>query len=442
MALLLAACTSANRFSRSYVSQKLEAQSGFTVLPVKSPASVDLPPTVVPTDGLTEDEAVALALWNNAQFQTDLAAIAIARADVIDAGVVANPLLRYLSPNAGIVASGYLNFALDFIWQRPQRVAAARYAAERTASDLLQRSFTLIRDVQVAYADLLLAREKAVIFARSAQVRVQLNELAESRLRNGDISELEASVTRADAASARDDLLRASLDTLVLANRFNTLLGFASPDTVVALQPAALPLSLQQLSKAEALELAYAMSPPLQAAATAIEAGGKRLGWEKSRIISFTATLGFQHIPTQSPEGASPQWMPNAFNPGIQAEIPVFNRNQGKVARAEAEMEQAVLQYVAVRQQITLGITEAYNRYQQMHRSYQVWNTGVLPSLESAVALAGQVYQRGDISYLPVLDATRQLLNGQLRRAEVAAELRRSVSQLNYSMGKKAVLPQ
>ena len=63
---------------------------------------------------MNEDEAIAIALWNNAQFQSDLASMAIANADVIDAGIVANPLLRYLSLNAGIMVSGYINFAFDF----------------------------------------------------------------------------------------------------------------------------------------------------------------------------------------------------------------------------------------------------------------------------------------------------------------------------------------
>jgi hypothetical protein len=47
---------------------------------------------------VTADEAVAVALWNNAAFQASLNDLGFARADLAEAGLLANPVLSLLLP--------------------------------------------------------------------------------------------------------------------------------------------------------------------------------------------------------------------------------------------------------------------------------------------------------------------------------------------------------
>jgi cobalt-zinc-cadmium efflux system outer membrane protein len=425
-------CKTPSTISRTVVSDSLQKATGFTIQKESKPGVTALPPTVNAFDGINEEEAVSIALWNNPQLQADLANIAIAQADVIEAGIVSNPLLRYLAPSGGLEVSGYINFAFDFLFQRPKRIAAARTDALRVEQTSLQRIYTLIRDVQIAYTEFLLARERLAILRENAEIRKQMADLANSRLRNGDVSELEVTTFRADSASAQDDVLKAALDTVLRKNSLTVLMGFPA-DTTLTLQPTAFFSDAQKVVEQTYLQLAWEYQPELRAAQINMEAIGKRLGWERSRIISFIPTLNYQHIPGN---GGS-KFLPNAFNPGIQAEIPVLNRNQGRIARAKAEMEAAAYQYVATRQRIALDVSNAYQRYEQAWQSYQIWAGSTLPSLEEAVRLSQSSYRNGDISYLPVLEAQRQLLNAKLRRVEVQADIRRSVSGLNFSIGNK-----
>ncbi|HQQ97626.1 MAG TPA: TolC family protein [Cyclobacteriaceae bacterium] len=434
--LLAAGCSPRNPYNRSYVADKVRQQQQYEINQEKKAGKFDVPPGVVLSDGVTEDEAVTVALWNNAQYQADLVGLQFAQADLTDAGIIQNPLVRYLSPNGGIVAQGYIYFYLDAIWQRPNRVAAAKRDAHRVAENTIQRTFTLIRDVQNAYADLVLARKKATILQQNAQIRFQISALAHSRLRNGDISELEATTARVDSVNAADNFLRAALDTTVMRARFNTLLGIRA-DTLIPLQSNKA-ASWQALDKKQIQELTYSFQPELAGATAAMEAAGKRIGWERSRIITLTGVLNGQNFAgTASAENA----LPRTFDMGVQTEIPIFNRNQGRIARAKAELQQAALNYVAIRQRIDLDLTESYARYEMAWRSYQLWNSNVLPPLEQAVRLSSNSYQTGDVSYLPVLEATRQMLDAQVRQAEVEAELRKAVSQLNFRIGKKVINP-
>jgi cobalt-zinc-cadmium efflux system outer membrane protein len=298
---------------------------------------------------------------------------------------------------------------------------------------MLQRGYTLIRDVQTAFADLQWAKERAAILTQTALIRKEIQVLSNVRFRLGDISELETLTSRADSAAAMDEYNRAGLDTILFAHRLNTLLGY-SPDTTLAYVLSKTDFINQRVSKDEYLRLAFDNQPELQAAALAIKSAGSRLGWERSRVLNFMATLNFQDI---DGNGGN-KLLPNAFNPGIQMELPLLNRNQGKIARAGAEMEQASFNYVAIRQRISLDVVNAYDRYEQTLKSYQIWNGETLPALQEAVQLSQLAFERGDISYLPVLEAMRQLTSGLLRKAEIEAELRRSVSQLNLSIGKKS----
>lgn len=434
--LLISACQSNRYISRKAFADEFNKRSEYALNDSLFPGSFRLPPGTSLENGLSEEEAVNISLWNNARFQTDLADISIANANVTNAAIISNPLLRYLAPTGGIATSGYINFALDFIWQRPRRIAIARLNADRIADSLMQRGFSLIRDVQFNYADLLAASERLTIISESAKIRAEMADLANVRLKYGDISELEASTSRADSASAADDLVQANLNYLLAKSSLNYSMGFTSPDTVISIVASKPDTILRKIPLRDYLELAFEYRPEIRAAKVAVEAAGKSLGWERSRIINFTATLNYQYVNANG----GPRWLPNAVNPGFQMDIPIFNRNQGNIQRAEALMEKASLQYFAVQQNIALDVSQAYNRYEQNYQSYQVWNSNTLPALAETVTLVSATYRRGDISYIPVLEALRQLQNGRLRQAAIAAELRKSISQLNYAIGQNLTI--
>src|SRR5262245_39195648 len=96
---LLAGCAAdASRYDRALVSREVESRTGFDLGPGGRPGESALPPGVDPGDGLEEDEAVEIALWNNAPFQEALAQLGFARADLVEAGLLRNPVLSLLFP--------------------------------------------------------------------------------------------------------------------------------------------------------------------------------------------------------------------------------------------------------------------------------------------------------------------------------------------------------
>jgi hypothetical protein len=66
------------------VSKSLETRTGHGLNLAKPGAASALPAGVTLADGLSEDEAVAIALWNNAALQSDLAQLGARLAGGLD----------------------------------------------------------------------------------------------------------------------------------------------------------------------------------------------------------------------------------------------------------------------------------------------------------------------------------------------------------------------
>jgi len=179
----------------------------------------------------------------------------------------------------------------------------------------------------------------------------------------------------------------------------------------------------------ELLKTAFAARPDLRAVEIKIEAAGERVGWEKSKVYNFIAII----------DGKDKGEDFITIGPGFQVEIPIFNQNNGRIARAKAELEQAARQYEVVRQNIMLQVREAHAQYVSAHEEFGLWHDEIVPSMERADEQAQRSYEAGDVSYLLVLEVRQRLFEARLRQTELAAQLRRTAAQLNYSIGTKMI---
>ena len=97
-------------------------------------------------DGVTEDEAVAAALWDNPSRQATLADLGVARADLTDANQLPNPTLALLFPFGA--------WPIEALWQPPRRVQAALADVARVARGLVQNGLDVARDGRGAHAEI------------------------------------------------------------------------------------------------------------------------------------------------------------------------------------------------------------------------------------------------------------------------------------------------
>ena len=425
---LIVGCATPSSYDRDHISQGIKERSDYELGEAAEPGEFQLPEEVSLDDGLTEDEAVILALWNNAQFQADLASLGFAQADLIEAGMLANPVFSLLFPVGPKQLETSLKIPIDALWQRPHRIAAAQYDAEKLSENLVANGLSLIRDVQTIFAELGLAEEQVRLAKEDVQLREQIAELAQIRLQVGDISELESSIAQVDALRAKDMAKQLSKEEAVLRHRLKAMLGITSDDMPLVLASSSV-IQKTETSIEELLETALAARPDLRAAELAIEAAGERVGWEKSKIYKLIGII----------DGDDDEEEGFLIGPGLEIEIPILNQNDGKIARAKAELEQSARQYEAVRQDIILQVNEAYTRHVAAHEEHELWHSDIIPSLEKAVGQAQKSFAAGEVSYLLILETERELIAARMRQAELAAEMQRTATQLNYSVGMKVI---
>ncbi len=422
--LLLFVGCSASRTEINQVSTDLERRSGHTLTNTK-PGEILIPSSVSFDDGLSEDEAVTLALWNNAAFQETLADLGLSRADLVQAGMLPNPTLSMLFPIGVKPLELTAKYPLEAFWLRPRRVAAAKLDYERTAQRLVQSGLDLIRDVRLACADLGLANQRLALAETTEKLNRAIAKQAQARLRAGEASELETASANIDMLQAKEQLGRAAQDVGVARERLRFQMGLGVEHWQAGLQDSPLPRILDR-DVSLLVTNALAARPDLRAAELGLEAAGKRLGLARAEIYTFTIALNAKEVGADFLAG-----------PGLDIPIPIFNQNQGGIAQAQAKFEKTARQYITVRDRIVLEVREAHTRLAQAQESHEQWQKHILPPLEESARLAEKSYADGNVAYLFVLEASRKLSDARFKAAAAEADVRRARAELERSVGQR-----
>ena len=136
--LALAGCRTPAAPGVSAVSAKLTERFGQSVSDAKTPGQICLPLGVALDGPLTEDAAISVALYNNPAFQELLVDLGLARADLIQAGLLPNPEFVYYFGATDKPFKYLFDFPIESLWLRPIRVKAAIRDADRASERLTQ----------------------------------------------------------------------------------------------------------------------------------------------------------------------------------------------------------------------------------------------------------------------------------------------------------------
>ena len=430
LSLAAVSCATAQPPVQTSIADRIRAGTNAEARLDASPEASARPPSVDTSDGISGDEAVTLALWNNAAFQVAVTQLGFARADLADAGLLANPVLSLLFPWGPKQLEFTLRWPAEILWERPRRVASARLSLDVAASNLVQSGLDLALAVRLAHTDLTLAIDRQRLAADTAAALRRIDELTQSRLAAGDIGALDARVARIDAQRSLHDADRAVHDVRLARERLRLLTGLAADDAALdAVQAPIEPTSCG--SPPDLLERALAARPDLRAAQLAIEAAGARLGWERSRVLTLAAVLDANGQGISGFEAG----------PGIDVSLPIFNRNQGGKLRGLTELQRASAAYVALQQQVGLDVREASTLFDQARQSREAWRTTLVAPLEANFADAEDSFRAGESSFLFVLENSRRLIEARIREREIAADEQRAVARIERAVGARCPSP-
>jgi cobalt-zinc-cadmium efflux system outer membrane protein len=394
---------------------------------IRLEGNAPMPPDARVEDGITSQEAVAIALWNSPSFQATLADLGIARADLDEAGLLRNPVFSLLFPVGPKQLEWTVQFPFDVLWQRPRRVAAAQFNVQAVGERLVWDALSLVAQTRTAHADALIADRRLQLTIDNADLVQRLAGITEARFRSGDISELEARSARSDAARVQVVRRAVEHDRNLARLTLASLLGLDTAADQVQPVPGP-PLAGSSVcgTEAERLEDALASRPDVRAAEIGIEAAAQRASWERSRVLTL---IGILDGNGDAEDGAE-------VGPGVSLDVPIFFRNQGAIRRAEAEIERASRHYSAVRAQVVAEVRGSTTRVQQAEQAISTWRDEIVPSLETEQRQAESAYQAGEIPLFTLLDVNRRLIDGRARLLDSEADLQRATIALERSIGR------
>lgn len=276
--------------------------------------------------GLTMDEAVQIALMNNARLQASFEEIGIAAAEHARAGLPANPAIdaafRFPSGQGDTEIEADVMIDLADLWQTARRKDAARAKSDVTRAVVLDEVARVITDVKIAFIDCLalsMLREEGLRFKR------ELDEWA-SHLRYrrgfGFTSDLEMHAAGTVIAEQEIELIRIGRAERSAMARLTRLLGLKPGGERYDLN-GSLGHDVSPLPDyGEALTSALTRRPDIQAAELRVTEAGRTLSLERARLLPhLEAGISFSH----DHEGK------DAYGPAFAFQLPLFDRNEAQI---------------------------------------------------------------------------------------------------------------
>ncbi len=118
---------------------------------------------------------------------------------------------------------------------------------------------------------------------------------------------------------------------------------------------------------------------------------------------------------------------------GVQAvmPIPIFNRNQGGINKAQAEFAAAKSDVVRVQLSLQQRLALVYERYANARNQVERYEQNILPDAQSSLDLVNEAYKQGEYSFLNLLTAQRTYFQTNLAYLESLRQLQESTVEIN-----------
>ncbi len=383
---------------------------------------------------MTAETAQQLFLRENLTLLAERYHLTASEADLVAARLFPNP---QLSVNASYIdlkskpvdyASTQTSYRIDQLIElggkRGKRIDVATHSVESARSDFQNILLQLVGDVKETFFDVVFAEKLFDLADTNYRIFKQSVEIARTRYKTGDIGEAELQkLTLAqldviqDLSDARQNLTEARSQFRRMMNlppsvRLNFVYNFRPslnlPDkdtlTITALTSRADLVSQREktLMEQSRIDLAHAGAIP-------------------------DLTLGVE-LDRQGPD------FKNTFGGGVGIALPIFNRNQDEIQRAEAESQASTIEQKRLENSIANDVDAAFEKYNDSWNIMESFSASTLDNANGVRAMAVRSYNSGNIGLIDFLetqricnDAVQSYYNALKRLLSNQIELERSV---------------
>lgn len=422
-----------------------------------------------PDDVVSLDSVLDLALANNRALRADLQTIAQAKADLVQAELLPNPVLSMalLFPAGG--GRSRLSFGLSediaSLWLIPSRKKAAQGMLRQRILSFADSAVELVKDVRSNYCTLQYQVRAIDLQTQNIKLLKDISGIIEARLRAGESSQLDVYFIRGRLLEAQLDQVTLGADEKLTRQTLMRLMGVAnataewkpvSPDATVSVittpEPELVDAALRQRLDVQAVqwELEASLADFQQQKFRLIPTFGAGLGGERiesrgilgRKVLADTARSSLRagqfttpDIESRGQRNRERDLIINmVLGPTIDVPLPIFDQNQAQIAKAQSRARELQKRLEEVEQRAIEGVRAALIRHRLAEERVRLFNRSVLPQWQANLALARQSFLAGGESIITVLLAQETLIRTQLSHAAALRDLETATASLEREL--------
>lgn len=357
---------------------------------------------------LTLEQAMQLLLTQNPLLLRDRQNLAIAHANVQQARQLPNPELELNSESYPLFESSPGSFlnnqeltvragqTIETAGKRGKRTLVARQELAATDSDVQNTVRQLRFELKRRFYSVVLAKAQHDLAQEILKQFDEIIRLNEARFKQGELSGLEINRVRAERLRFFTDVLDSDLQLKNAKTALLELLGVqdlsGSFEVIGNFSTSAPQLQLPEL-QAEALQA----RPDLMAERQRLQRNQADVQLQKAEAVpNITPSFGYKR-----------DFGINTAAFGVTVPLPLFSRNQGGIARANAQVEQQRHELDRILLGVRRDVQEAYQALQSRTELLHSLEQDYVPSARKAREIAQESYRLGALDLIALLDAER-----------------------------------
>ena len=308
--------------------------------------------------------------------------------------------------------------------KRQRRLQAARDQTAVTRAQVADAERSLAFSVGQQFVGVLLAESSLQFAQQDLQDFQQTVDIADAQYKAGDISEGDLLKIRLQLLQFQTDVSSARLAKVQALAGLREFLGYdAAPagfDVTGDLAYVPLKSRLEDLQA-----MALHQRPDLQAAVLGVTAAQSQILLAKANAkVDVNGTYDFTHTGDQ-----------NSASIFVGFDLPIFNRNQGEIARTRHALTQAQELQLSASDTVMTDVANAYEAVKSNDEVLQLYVSGYLNQAKDSRDISEYAYKAGSASLLDFLDAERSYRSTQLAYRQALASYLTALEQLKQAVG-------
>jgi len=361
-------------------------------------------------EGMTLEEVTSIALANSPVIMEARNLAIAARGRALQASLYPNPTMGHASPQLAGNQSQYNAYVIQDLVTKNKiglDTAAAERAAIAAEFALVRARFDVLTMVRQRFYTALAMQERIVVLERMVNIAQTALDVGQRLLKaevgtRGDVLLLQIELSKSEAdlknfhALAETSRRQLSAATGLLNLQIDRVDG----DLKQALPEFDL-LSVQQGVLTRNADVARAN----------VEVARNQFVLRRAQVEPFPNVNMMGGYQNQQPAALAPT-VQGIYQ--LQIVVPLWNRNQGNIRAAQANISASVAQYNRVRLELANLSAETLGRYFVALQLVERYEKEILPSAVQVQSITAQLYQQGQVDFLRYLAAQRALLDANL----------------------------